>query len=144
MSDSKHVVCPHCDATTVVPPGDLFNQPACDKCKLALFTAHPVELNEQNFMQHISNNDIPVLVDFWEPGCPPCNMMAPAYEKAAQRLEPELRVAKLNIEEAPQLAVQYKILHIPTLVLFRDGVEISRKLGAMDAALIEAWIKSKS
>jgi thioredoxin 2 len=71
-------------------------------------------------------------------------MMAPAYEKAAKRLEPELRVAKLNTEEAQQIAMQYNIQSIPTIALFRDGKEVSRKLGAMDASLIEAWIKANS
>jgi thioredoxin 2 len=103
-----------------------------------------VELNEGNFMRHIENSDIPVLVDFWAPWCGPCRMMAPAYEKAAQRLEPNIRVVKLNTEEAQQIAMQYNIQSIPTLALFKNGVEVGRKLGAMDAALIEAWIKTKT
>jgi thioredoxin 2 len=144
MTDSKHIVCPHCDAVNRVPAEKLAAQPACGNCKQALFSAHPVELNADNFMQHIARNDIPVLVDFWAPWCGPCRMMAPAYEKAAQRLEPELRVAKLNTEEAQQIAAQYNIQSIPTLVLFKGGREVARKLGAMDAALIEAWVKAKS
>jgi thioredoxin 2 len=144
MSDPKHIVCPHCDAVNRVPADKLEAQPTCGKCKQPLFTAHPVELNEGNFMRHIGNSDIPVLVDFWAPWCGPCRMMAPAYEKAAQRLEPNIRVVKLNTEEAQQIAMQYNIQSIPTLALFKNGVEVGRKLGAMDAALIEAWIKTKT
>ncbi len=143
MSDTKHIVCPHCDAVNRVPAEKLAEQPTCGKCKQALFTAHPVELNEQNFMHHITNSDIPVLVDFWAPWCGPCRMMAPAYEKVAQRLEPELRVVKLNTEEAQHLAEQFNIQSIPTLALFRNGHEVARKLGAMDAIIIEAWLKAK-
>jgi thioredoxin 2 len=144
MSDPKHIVCPHCDAVNRVPADKLEAQPTCGKCKQPLFTAHPVELNEGNFMRHVGNSDIPVLVDFWAPWCGPCRMMAPAYEKAAQRLEPHIRVVKLNTEEAQQIAMQYNIQSIPTLALFKNGVEVGRKLGAMDAALIEAWIKTKT
>ncbi|MBI5891227.1 MAG: thioredoxin TrxC [Nitrosomonadales bacterium] len=142
MSDSKHIVCPHCDAVNRVPAAKLTAQPACGKCRQPLFTAHPVELNEGNFMRHIGNSDIPVLVDFWAPWCGPCRMMAPAFEKAAQRLEPEMRVVKLNTEEAQQIAMQYNIQSIPTLAIFKGGKEVSRKLGAMDAPLIEAWVKT--
>jgi thioredoxin 2 len=143
MTDTKHIVCPHCDAVNRVPAEKLAEQPTCGKCKQALFTAHPVELNEQNFMHHITNSDIPVLVDFWAPWCGPCRMMAPSYEKVAQRLEPEVRVVKLNTEEAQHLAEQFNIQSIPTLALFRNGHEVARKLGAMDAILIEAWLKAK-
>ena len=144
MSDSIHIVCPHCDGVNSISTGELSGQVVCDKCKQPLFTAHPVELNEGNFMLHISRNDIPVLVDFWSPSCGPCRMMAPAYEKIAQRMEPELRVAKLNTEEAQQIVAQYDIQYIPTLALFKGGKEVARRFGAIDAVYLEAWVKAKS
>lgn len=143
MSDPKHIVCPHCDAVNRVPTDKLGANPTCGKCKQPLFTAHPVELTEANFMRHITNSDIPVLVDFWAPWCGPCKMMAPAYSQAAQVLEPQIRVVKLNTEQAQSLAAQFNIRSIPTLALFKGGREVARQAGAMDANSIVAWARSK-
>lgn len=142
MSEGIHIVCPHCEAINRVPADKLGDQPTCGKCKQALFSGQPLELNESNFERHISRNDIPLLVDFWAPWCGPCRMMAPAFAQAAQRLEPNVRLAKLNTEEAQRLATRYNIRSIPTLALFRGGREIARQAGAMDANGIIRWTSS--
>ena len=144
MSDSLHIVCPHCDGVNRVPAAKLSEQPVCGKCKQPLFDAHPVELGSSNFTQHINRNDIPVLVDFWAPWCGPCRMMAPAFVQATKQLEPGMRLAKLNTEEAQELGARYNIRSIPTLVLFLGGREIARQAGAMDAAGIVRWARSKA
>lgn len=143
MSDPKHIVCPHCDAVNRVPADKLDAHPTCGKCKQPLFTAHPVELTEANFLRHVTNSDIPVLVDFWAPWCGPCRMMAPAYAQAAQMLEPEVRLVKLDTEQAQQLAAQFNIRSIPTLALFKGGREVARQAGAMDARGIVAWTRAQ-
>ncbi len=142
MTDSLHIVCPHCHTTNRVKRCDLAKAPTCGNCHQPLFTGHPAGLDEAVFERHISRSQIPVLVDFWAPWCGPCVQMAPAYEQAATQLEPDIRVAKVNTEEAQGLAARFDIRSIPTLALFVGGREVARQPGAMGAADIVRWTRS--
>ncbi|HXU92510.1 MAG TPA: thioredoxin TrxC [Gallionella sp.] len=143
MNDALHIACPHCDTVNRVPAHKLRSQPICGNCKQALFQAQPLELTAANFEQHVTRNDIPVLVDFWAPWCGPCRMMAPAFAQAAQLLEPEMRLAKLNTEAEQALASRFNIRSIPTLAIFSGGREIARQPGAMDATNIVRWARAQ-
>ncbi len=143
MNDLLHIVCPHCSAVNRIVSTRLGEKPKCGKCHQVLFSAHPVELTSDNFQQHISRSDIPVLVDFWAPWCGPCKMMAPAYEQAAAKLEPNVRLAKVNTENEQDIGDKYGIRSIPTLILFQKGREIARQAGAMSAADIVAWTQNQ-
>jgi thioredoxin 2 len=141
MSDSVHVVCPGCGAVNRVPQDRLGEGAKCGKCHAPLFSGVPLALDEQGFTHQVARSDLPLMVDFWAPWCGPCRMMAPAFEEAARMLEPQVRLVKVNTEEAQGLAGRLGIRSIPTLALFRGGKEVARTSGAMDAGRLVAWAR---
>jgi thioredoxin 2 len=142
MTDTFHIICPHCHITNRVHADQLDSAPDCGQCKQSLFNAHSVSLDEAAFDKHVARSHIPILVDFWAPWCGPCRQMAPAFEQAAAQLEPRVRVVKVDTEAVPNLAARFNIRSIPTLALFIDGREVARRPGALGANDIVRWARS--
>jgi thioredoxin 2 len=140
MSQSSHVVCPHCDTVNRVPRAKLAADGRCGTCHRPLFEGRPVLLEGARFARHLEHSDIPLLVDFWASWCGPCHAMAPAFERAARRLEPGVRLVKVNIDEKPALAEQFGVRSIPTIVLALRGREINRVAGARSEADLVSWV----
>lgn len=88
-------------------------------------------LTEQNFKAEVINSKIPVLVDFWAEWCGPCRMIAPIIDELSQDLNGRLKVTKLNVDEAQNIAAQYNIMSIPTLLIFKGGEPVEQIVGAM-------------
>lgn len=100
-----------------------------------------LHLDNSNFNEILNNNSV-VMVDFWADWCMPCKMFAPVLEKFEAEYEGSAVVGKLNVDEAPEIAAKYQVTSIPTVVVFKDGMEVKRSIGAVSkgelAKLIEA------
>jgi thioredoxin 1 len=92
-----------------------------------------VTISEATFDEEVLGAEQPVLVDFWAEWCGPCKMIAPILEEIAQE-HPGLRIAKLNVDDNPDIARRYSVMSIPTLIVFRDGTEVARIVGAKGKA----------
>ena len=142
MSEGLHVVCPHCAATNRVPRERLAQGGRCGACHQPLFEGRPLPLNDATrFAKHAENSDIPLVIDFWAAWCAPCRAMAPIFEQAAVRLEPRVRLAKVDIEAAPELADRFSVRSVPSLVLVRRGREVARTAGVMPLPQLVAWVQ---
>ena len=139
-SEGQLIHCPSCGATNRVSPERLRRgiAPICGRCKapLSAGSAHPVTVTDASFASDVERSPLPVLLDLWAAWCGPCLMLAPVIEQLAGELAGRVRVAKLNIDENPATASRFGVRSIPTLIVFKDGREVDRIVGAHPKAEI--------
>jgi len=100
-----------------------------------------VHLNDQNFESEVIQSDRPVLVDFWAEWCGPCKMVGPVIEEIANESDGKFKVAKVNVDEAQQLAAKLSIMAIPTLMIFKGGSVVEQMVGALPKNQIMAQLQ---
>ena len=137
---ATQVVCGHCFRPNRVPRSRLGDDPKCGSCGKGLLDGEPVSLGDERFDPFLAKSELPVVVDFWASWCAPCRMMAPILDEVAKELKASVRFAKVDVDAAPALAQRFRVVSIPTLVLFRHGVEAQRTAGAMPPGQLKRWI----
>lgn len=104
--------------------------------------ANVKDVGLQDFDAEVVNSDIPVLVDFWAPWCAPCRAVAPIVEKVAERYQGKVKVVKVNLDEAIELAQRFGIQSIPALFLFKNGEVLARLIGVQPEEALASVIES--
>ncbi len=101
-----------------------------------------LHLDEKNFETEVLKSPLPVLVDFWAEWCGPCKMIAPIIDQLSVDLQGKMKIAKVNVDEAPQLAGQFNVMSIPTLLIFKGGQPVDQIVGAMPKDRLLAKLSS--
>ena len=104
--------------------------------------AGPIDVTDNTWEDEVLNSDLPILVDFWAEWCGPCKMIAPAVHDLAEEYTGKLNVAKVDIDNSPEIATKYGIRSIPALIFFRDGKPVEQVIGALPKGALKKKIAS--
>lgn len=134
---ASEVRCPKCDRRNRLPVV-AAGRARCGACQADL--PWIVDATTAEFSSVVERSSLPVLVDLWAPWCAPCRAVAPVLEQLARDRPGALRIVKVNVDEEPDVSQQLGVQGIPTMVLFSGGREVGRRVGALPAHEIRAWI----
>ena len=123
------VRCPFCLTLTGVALGESGDGPVCGDCEKPLLFDRPIKVSGEDFERTVLASEPPVLVDFYADWCAPCKYVAPLMDELARTHEGKLLVVKIDTDEAPDVSQEWDIRSIPTVILFKEGEEVSRSMG---------------
>ncbi len=135
------VKCKNCGTMNRIPSDKMNLKARCGRCKAPLelndFAGGvPVTVTDANFEMEVRQSPLPVLLDCWAPWCGPCRMVSPIVDEIAREMAGALKVGKLNVDENPMVASKYRIMSIPTLLVFKNGRVVDQIVGALPKAQI--------
>lgn len=131
------IACPSCGKTNRVPP-QAAGRPRCGNCKAAL--PWIANAGDADFGAVAERSPLPVLVDFWADWCGPCGMVSPVLDKLARERPGDLKLVKVDVDQAPGLSRRFDIQAIPTLMVLVDGKVVARQAGAAPAEILRRWL----
>ena len=100
-----------------------------------------IAVTDDTFQSEVLKSDTPVLVDFWAEWCAPCKAMGPALEAVSDDMDGRVKIAKVNIDDAPDTPMRYHIRNVPTMMIFKNGEVVSTKMGAMTRTKLAEWLE---
>lgn len=136
------IVCPECNSINTIATEVKNESVACFQCHAELDDPFPIEASDASCAIHITENDIPVLVDFYSPLCGPCMAMYEDYEDAALGFALKVRFLKVNADEYQQVAREYRVGALPTIIAFKKGQEVNRVSSQLSRVELSLWAES--
>jgi thioredoxin 2 len=134
------VPCIFCGTMNRVDMARVRDRPKCGQCGKPMLLDRPVRVGDADLEKVVAGTNVPVVVDFYADWCAPCKMMAPILDDVARDFQGRALVTKLDTDRNPTMAVRFAIRGIPTLIVFRDGREFRREVGAVPRQRLEALI----
>jgi thioredoxin 2 len=138
MVETEVATCERCGRKNRVPAAAV-GSPRCGNCGAPL--PWVVDAGDDDFADVVEQSTIPVVVDMWAPWCAPCRIVSPALEQLSREFAGKVKLAKVNVDEAPKLSRRFTIQAIPSLLLFQDGEVIARQTGAAPVHTLRSWLE---
>jgi thioredoxin 2 len=134
------VPCAFCATLNRVDLSRLDQGPRCGECRRPILLDRPVQISDESFDRVIADAAVPVIVDFYADWCGPCKIMAPIFDELAAQRQGKVLVAKLDTDRHPALSRRLGIRGIPTLIVFKEGLEVARQVGAVPRSTLDALL----